>query len=373
MCYGAWKPLLDASTRSLAVKLLLDLLKAYSPTFSEDKAVGVLYDYAHKLNYDSVEIDSVGNLIARIGRGRRRILMISHVDTVEGYIQPGFDGHSFYGRGAVDAKGPLAAMVVAASLAQRYVDTDDVSIHVVAAVGEEGPSHGARHLVDAGTKYDSAIVGEPTSMVNVVVGCRGSCRVVVTCRGSGGHASSPWLYSSACEKLMEAWTKIRQLLGGVSASEFSASLVKMTCGEGPNTIPRRGEAVINVRVPIGRSTADVRSALTSIGLNEECNVSIEDCTEPVRVPVNSLSVRALNRALIRLGFKPRIAIKLGTSDMNLLYGRITADIVEWGPGRSELSHTDREEITVEEYFTGIEVYRRALVELYSLYRAKRQT
>lgn len=124
--------------------------------------------------------------------------------------------------------------------------------------------------------------------------------------------------------------KIRQLLGGVSAGEFSASLVKMSCGEGSNTIPRRGEAVINVRVPIGRSTADVRYALTSIGLDGECNIGIEDCTEPVRVPVNSLSVRALNRALIRLGFEPRIAIKLGTSDMNLLYGRVTADIVEWG-------------------------------------------
>ncbi|HDJ83723.1 MAG TPA: M20/M25/M40 family metallo-hydrolase, partial [Desulfurococcaceae archaeon] len=332
--------MLNASMKNLAVKLLLELLRTYSPTFNEDKAVKLLYDYAHKLDYDNVEIDSVGNLVAKIGRGSCRILLISHIDTVEGYIQPGFDGYRFYGRGAVDAKGPLAAMLIATSLARRYIDFDKTSVHVIAAVGEEGPSHGAKHLIDIGVKYDSVIVGEPTNLVNVVIGCRGNCRVVIECQGSGGHSSSPWLYESACENLIKSWIRIKSLFNGVTASEFSTALLKMMCGSNTNTIPRHGVAVVSIRIPIGKSSTDIKSMLRNIELEKGCNIRIEECTEPVKVSVNNLSVRALNRALIGLGLKPKVAIKLGTSDMNILYGRVTTDIAEWGPGRSELSHSN---------------------------------
>lgn len=353
--------------KNLAVELLLELLRIHSPTFNEDKAVKLLYDYAHRLDYDNVELDSVGNLIAKIGRGPYRILLISHIDTLGDYIQPRFDGYRFYGRGVVDAKGPLAAMFIAASLARKYIDVDKTSIHVIAAVGEEGPSHGVKHLIDIGVKYDSVIVGEPTNLVNVVIGCRGSCKIIIECQGSGGHSSSPWLYESACENLIKSWMKIRSLFNGTTVNEFSIALLKITCGSNTNAIPRHGIAVANIRIPIGKNSADVKSILDNIKLENKCSLRIEECTEPVKVSVNNLSVRAINRALIKIGLKPRIAVKLGTSDMNILYSRVTTDIVEWGPGRSELSHSDHEELTLDEYFTGIEVYRRAIIELQHLH------
>ena len=69
------------------------------------------------------------------------------------------------------------------------------------------------------------------------------------------------------------------------------------------------------------------------------------------------------RALIRQGIKPTPARKLGTSDMNLLYRKVTSDIAAYGPGKSELSHTNQEEITLKELKVGATTYMLALKEI----------
>ena len=59
--------------------------------------------------------DSVGNVIGEIGKGKPVILFSSHMDTVVGDIQVEKKDGKLYGRGAVDAKGSLCAMISAAA------------------------------------------------------------------------------------------------------------------------------------------------------------------------------------------------------------------------------------------------------------------
>ncbi|MEM4627714.1 MAG: hypothetical protein QXX37_05475, partial [Ignisphaera sp.] len=59
----------DASLNNLAIDMLIDLLKAYSPTGEENRAVTVLKEYATDLGYEDIYIDGVGNLIASYGDG----------------------------------------------------------------------------------------------------------------------------------------------------------------------------------------------------------------------------------------------------------------------------------------------------------------
>ncbi len=78
------------------------------------------------------------------GRITKEILLLGHMDTVPGDIPVRIERDRLYGRGAVDAKGPLAAFVVAAARAQLAPGTRLV---VIGAVEEESAtSKGARHV-----------------------------------------------------------------------------------------------------------------------------------------------------------------------------------------------------------------------------------
>ncbi|MCX8196577.1 MAG: M20/M25/M40 family metallo-hydrolase [Acidilobaceae archaeon] len=340
--------MLSASMRSLAVGLLLDLLRTYTPSGEEGRALGILEKYAEELGYDRAWVDGVGNFVAEAGRGVS-VALVGHVDTVEGYLEPKEEGGEVWGRGAVDAKGPLAAMMVAGALA---AEQGGLKVIFVASVGEEADSRGARALAEE-LKADHLIVGEPTGGDGIAIGCRGSCRLLLECRASGGHASSPQVGDSACEKVMK-------VLSALSSHEgYTFAPVYLCCERaGGNVLPKRGRAEVNVRIPVGKSSEDLRKALSGI----ECSWELSDCSEPFMASPSSPVARALARALSSMGKRPRYSVKMGTSDMVILW-RVTKSIAEFGPGRAELSHSEEERISLEEYFLGIEAYVRALREL----------
>ena len=97
-----------------AVNLLSQMVKIYSPSGKEGKISLFLADEMKKLGL-SVHRDEVGNVIGQIGEGSPVVLFCGHMDTVEGVIPVRVEDGHLYGRGSVDAKGPLAAMIVAAS------------------------------------------------------------------------------------------------------------------------------------------------------------------------------------------------------------------------------------------------------------------
>lgn len=354
--------MLDVLTKRLAVELLVKLVEVESPTFREERAVRLLEDYVNKLGFDRVMVDSVGNLLAEVGSGDRVVMLASHIDTIDEPLEARFTGDKVIGRGAVDAKGPLAAMIIAAHLASRRTDLSGLRVVVAALVGEEGPSHGAQALVGR-VKADYIVVGEPTGLNGVVIGCRGSCRLMVECSGSGGHTANPQLYVSPCVDMMNIW----RLLEG--SRDYTMTPVYMSCGdrERLNVIPKRASMVVNVRIPVDGSVESLRSYIEGL-LREfrgRCVWALSNCVNPYKANPSNPAVRAAIRALLQLGLKPRIAYKAGTSDMTIL-SSITGNIVEIGPGRPELSHTDFEEITVDEYLMGVELYYRIVENIASM-------
>ena len=130
-----------------------------------------------------------------------------------------------------------------------------------------------------------------------------------------------------------------------------------------SVIPKLCEGVIDVRVPIGMKLSDIKSKINE-SLSNYCSYEVIDETPPVKVSVNVSVVRALVRAIIKNGLKPSPAIKLGTSDMNLLVS-LTDNIVSYGPGKSELAHTDYEEISIEELELGTKIYKDLILEFFT--------
>src|SRR5215510_3461077 len=107
------------------------------------------------LGFERVSIDSVGNLLATKGTGEPRILLCGHMDTVPGQIPIRIDSGFIYGRGASDAKGPLIAMLLAASEFKQKG-----TIIFAGVVDEEGNATGVKELVRSKISVDYAVFGE---------------------------------------------------------------------------------------------------------------------------------------------------------------------------------------------------------------------
>jgi len=347
----------------------VELLKKYSPTGKEEEAIKYVAKLANNYGFDEVFVDEVGNLHAIYGKGPVELALIPHIDTVPGNIPVKICGNKVFGRGAVDAKGPLYAMLIGASLVKREVE-DNVKIHFIAEVGEEGDSRGARFLISKNFKPNSIIIGEPSSTTGVVIAYRGSIHLKIKCYSEGGHPASPKIKPSAFEKFMML---MRELLTKAPGTEYDVPQARVTfirAGEAPNKLPEELQAFIDIRVPFKNTKWNVDfekflNEIKNIVTRNLCEFEILGSTRPVKVSSNSKVVRAVMRAIIRNGRKPVLVRKYGSSDMNLFYN-IVKDVVAYGPGDSTLSHSLNEHIIVEDLLFGIKTYAQAIREYVNL-------
>ena len=130
-------------------------------------------------------VDDDGNVRAVRGDGHPHTVLNTHLDTVAPHLPYERDGDTVRGRGACDAKGPLAALLAAFDCA----DVADGRVTLAVTPDEETEQTGAVAL--AGTlDADGYVVGEPTGL-DVCTAARGQCTVEVTLSGRGGHAADP--------------------------------------------------------------------------------------------------------------------------------------------------------------------------------------
>ena len=128
------------------IELLRGAVAIESPSGQEQALARYLLDAMHRLGYDRAWIDEVGNAIGELGPpdAEHTLVLLGHMDTVPGRIPVRIEDGKLYGRGSVDAKGPLCAFIAAAARARPQAGW---RIAVVGAVEEEAAtSKGARHI-----------------------------------------------------------------------------------------------------------------------------------------------------------------------------------------------------------------------------------
>lgn len=344
-------------------QVLLELLSQYTPTGSERRLAETMRSLADRLGYDSFEMDGVGNYLLRRGRGRRVLLLAGHVDTVPGELEYGIRAGEVYGRGAVDAKGPLAAMLVGASIAR--FDAESSSVIVAGLVDEEGEGRGAQELVRRGVKVDGVIVGEPTGGTGVAVSYRGSLTFMISAAARGGHSSAPYMGESALDKLLNAIQDIRLSFAGRSYESPTSAVTQIRAGDWPTKLPETAEAIVNIRYPPGVEPVSILERVEAVVSLHGCRMEILDTTEPVAARLSSPVVRALTRSILKQGQKPRILKKTGASDMNILF-RLSENIAAYGPGNSLLAHTSHEAVSVTDLEFAVKVLAGAVEEFLSV-------
>ena len=344
-----------------AVRLLRQMLEIPSPSCAESELASYLAEAMTGLGFDAC-VDETGNAVGRIDRGPGpHIMLLGHLDTVPGQIPVRSSAGKLYGRGASDAKGPLAAMVCAAASATAFAG----QISVIGVVEEEVPSaRGAVAIRDSLPPPAACIVGEPSGKSSVVIGYKGKLDLQYSVTCPPGHPTSP--AAKATELVADCWTALKDILGPVDHRVFARPGLTLESFSGDITT---AVAKIGVRIPPGMDTdallAELRSRLStnSAGTDSAGSLTVLGARSPYLADRRNPAIQALVTGIRRQSGRPTLLVKTATSDMNTLAEKWDVPMACYGPGESKLDHTDDEHIVLADYHWAIAVLSHALTQL----------
>lgn len=338
------------------LRLLVDLVSTPSVSGEERPAAEVFLRHARERGL-ATEVDEVGNALAHRGAGAGeaivQIVLLGHIDTVPGHIPVRIESGILHGRGSVDAKGPLAAMLCAAS---RVDVPAGVRLSVIGAVGEETEgSPGARHLVDR-LRPDACVIGEPSGWDGVTLGYKG--RLVIAAETERSSAHSAGIAPSAADELFAWWQRVRAHVGQFNVGrERVFEQIQATIG-GMNSsadgVAQRAGLRVGFRLPPGLDPEDLAAMVEAL-VDGRATLTFFGREVAYAGDRNDAVVRALCSALRDQGATPRPKRKTGTTDMNVVAPVWRCPIAAYGPGDSALDHTSDERLALEEYARSIDV------------------
>jgi LysW-gamma-L-lysine carboxypeptidase len=345
---------------TLNSQTLIGLLSQYSPSGQERSAVEWLVARMKSQGYDNAFIDEAGNAVGVMGKGTRQVVLLGHIDTVPGEIKVEQVGDLLYGRGSVDAKGPLASFVDAvAKVGVKY----GWQFVIIGAVEEERDSDGARFIVNQ-YKPDFAIIGEPNQWDRVSLGYKGSAWAHVTVKRGQAHTASG--EETAAEAAVEVWLKIKAYVNSFNADKqkvFDKLLLTLRgMDSDSNDFKQWARLKIGVRLPVEVSPEDWYLKLEEIVGGEE----VEKVGFPVpawKCEKNSQLVRSFLSGIRSQGGEPRFVYKTGTADLNIVAPVWQCPAVVYGPGDSALDHTPNEHISLDDYQKAVDVLSATLEKL----------
>ncbi|MFC3477850.1 [LysW]-lysine hydrolase [Halobacterium litoreum] len=328
--------------------LLVDLVSTPSVSGAEADAATVLVDYFEREGRDAWT-DEVGNVRAP---GDDSVLLTSHVDTVPGDIEVREEDGKLWGRGSVDATGPLAAMAAAS------VET---GASFAGVVEEETTSAGARHLVEHRAEPDAVVNGEPSGWDAIAVGYRGLARATYEVSTASAHTSRP--EPNAVQRAT-AWTERVQAAFGSGESVFESVTVKPVSFDGGLADDGTAfEATVDVefRLPPDTTASDVRATVADC--TEAGDVTWTEAMPALAADARTPVAGALRAGVRDAGGDPTHVRKTGTCDANLYAAAWDCPVATYGPGDSALDHAPDERIDLAAFDRGVEVLTTAAQQL----------
>lgn len=275
---------------------------------------------------------------SRAGGG---VTLSTHLDTVPPYIGPRLVADRLLGRGACDAKGIAAAMLVAA---ENLAASGEQRVDLLLVVGEEKGSDGARAANRLPATSRFLVNGEPTES-KLASGAKGSLRVTVRTRGRAAHSAYPHLGASAIAPMLELLPQLssRSLPTDSVLGETTFNIGTIRGGTEANIIPALAEAEIMFRL-VG-DDAPVRDEV------ERWAKGRAELEYGSYIPAQHFHTIE--------GFD--VAPVAYTSDIPLL-GRWGTPLM-FGPGSIHVAHTPDEFIAVPELRAAVGAYERIVRSL----------
>ncbi len=368
-----------ALTPTDSISLLKNLVAIPSPSGEEGQAAAWLANWMAAHGFDA-HVDAVGNAVGTSGNGPRQVMLLGHIDTFPGELSVRREDDWLYGRGTVDAKGPLcafAAVVASLDIPPGW------QVTVIGAVEEEAAtSRGARHIATCWPVPDVCIIGEPSGWDRITLGYKGRLLVEVHLRAPFAHSAGQARLPA--EQAVDLWNAIV-----AHCADFNTGRPKAFGQLDPSLrhIATRDEGAygtaqmsLGFRLPPDLPPDVLTDELRQLMLGAArpgyaphsghfaaragggwglplIHLTFSGGEVAFRAEKNTPLVRALLSAIRGQGGRPRFVLKTGTSDMNIVGPAWGCPIVAYGPGDSALDHTPEERINLGEYLQSIEALK----------------
>ena len=303
-------------------------------------------------------VDRAGNAVGVKGNGPRRIVLLGHIDTVPGDIPVRVEDGVLYGRGSVDAKGPLATFVAAAAEASGI----NATITVVGAVGEESIGSLGAHEVANWPAPDLCIIGEPSSWDAVCLGYRGTVSFTYRLKQAGRHTAGPG--ETVGELGVLFWNTLLaeiQRLNGDSEGYNAIGTSLRSINTSSDGLYDTVEMSIGIRIPPSVPSERVLAIIEAI--RDTGEVELHGVQEGYSTDKKNPMTPPFLRAIRAQGGNPRFTRKLGTADMTVVGPVWNCPIVAYGPGDASLDHTPDERIDLDDYLRAVRVLTSVLNDL----------
>jgi LysW-gamma-L-lysine carboxypeptidase len=390
--------------RPAAIELIRGLVAI--PSLSREEAAASTWLAAQMASsgFERAYVDAAGNAVGELGSptAPRTLLLLGHIDTAPGDIPVRIDatddGDVLYGRGSVDAKGPLATFVAAAArVGAAWTRRSQLRIVVVGAVEEEAAtSKGARFIA---SRFDgvnepipsACVIGEPSHWHRVTLGYKGRLLLDLIARQPMSHTAGP--DASVAAVVVDLWNWVSAHAAAVNRDRHKAfdqltpslrRFITSTTREMIDTV----DGQIAWRLPLGvdvhtmvadllRWTAqhlratdmefDVAASLSGMpttiaGPRTSMELQFRGAELPWKGDRQNPLVRAFLYAIRQIDAttQPGFLVKTGTSDMNVVGPLWRCPILAYGPGDSALDHTPNEHLFLDEYWRAITVLEQAI-------------
>ncbi len=324
---------------------------ATGAVFDELEAMLLPLGFAvHRFRAGEAPLGLVENLFAiRTGpAGSRHFAFAGHLDVVppgEGWasgafepeVRPSPGGDFLYGRGAVDMKGAIAAMVAAVAA----IPADAGTISFIVTGDEEGPAiHGTRALIEhmrtEDHQPDLCLVGEPTSVNRLgdmmKIGRRGSLNIWLEVEGREGHVAYPHLADNPIPRLVAMLAELTALELDRGNDWFQPSNLEITEIEAgnpaTNVIPSRARARLSIRFNDHHTGAELSQRVTAITEKHGGTANPVISGEPFLTPPGAFSAIIAAAVKEETGLEPEPSTTGGTSDARFL--RELCPVIEFG-------------------------------------------
>ena len=260
------------------IQFTQDLVRIKSFSGQEEEIVKFIEQKMKALGYDEVIIDSMGNVVGRIGSGEISILFDSHVDTVmvndeELWEVPPFSGQvedgRLYGRGSVDMKSGAAASIFAGAIAKQFGFDSGKTIYVSCGVFEEDcDGENLKHLFkELNIKPNYVVICEPSGN-KIALGHKGKAQVSIKTLGVSAHGSAPEKGINAIYAMAEIIQRVEKInLELMKKSDRHGTLVLSrisSTSASLNAVPSECEIYLDRRMVPGETAESIKKEMDQL-------------------------------------------------------------------------------------------------------------
>lgn len=363
---------------------VLQLAEALIACPSVTPAAGLVFDClerqlkplgfaVHRFSAGEAPHGPVENLFAiRQGpAGSRHFGFAGHLDVVppgEGWTSAAFApevrGELLYGRGAVDMKGSIAAMV--AAMAEIPAEAGTISFIITG--DEEGPAiHGTvaliEHMRAVAAVPDLILVGEPTSVNRLgdmmKIGRRGSVNIWLEVEGKEGHVAYPHLADNPITRLVAILAELKAIKLDDGTEWFQPSNLEITDvsvgNPATNVIPPKAQARLSIRFNDLHSGQELAARVADVAEKHGGTSRPMISGEAFLTPPGAFSALIADAVEAELGLRPEPSTTGGTSDARFL--KDLCPVIEFGLCNATMHKRD-EAVAVADLEALVRIYAR---------------